>query len=630
MNATPRYFRDLRSPNAARQINYGNTVLVQRDNAEWWLGYVQDIDDDYFFIDFDAHTVAAKWIHSSRIWPHRFYHPKRTNGSVGGSASVQVALRDGDDGPLVFRRAHNVESVGRMFYSVRPYNQQPPEEAARCIVHASQFVAKLPAEETESFFTRRCGNCGITYRKHVIRFEAAHRLRGVDFMPKFLSHSCRLTLVSGDPCDASCQFHMRQYGVDSPDTCVVFCAEKDHTKTAPYSFNVGCRVFVRAGMDTVMFLCAEVHGDAAGRSMFWNEDALKEACQNYLHEQEAREAGNLMKEACINGAIQYDNGEVRISDLPQPVMASILLNLDRVMQFRTRRVCMLWTLLLDEYASSQNIILDLRRLHAREPYNTEFPIKRYRCEYELVTLLDRAISRETRTVALLESGRASDRYTRCLSGRFSMLRAVLRAKNIRVQTIIAKDGCDYYCAPIIAFLGLRPKSNNDFTSYRCHTLGYLWALCNALILVNYSASHPADNTVLLLELFENAHVWLRDVNFGGSRQCSELGVDIPYLHFRSTDTADEQSRRLMTAVNDNCPAVTPEVYAKVTAMHAHWRETLAYPDAPEWGAVRAFCKLFSSFGPDHTSSWWDGADLRELDVSALSRCALHFLDGFSN
>ncbi|XP_055331724.1 uncharacterized protein LOC129583783 [Paramacrobiotus metropolitanus] len=151
----------------------------------------------------------------------------------------------------------------------------------------------------------------------------------------------------------------------------------------------------------------------------------------------------------------------------------------------------------------------------------------------------------------------------------------------------------------------------------------LWAVCKELVLVSYTASHPANNPTVLVTLIDNAAAWLK-VTFRGHSEQSP-SVCIPHLHFRSTDNPNELSRRFLTAVNDHCPEVAQHVYAKVTALHARWKETLAYPD--EWVAFRSFLKIFSSFNPHHTSTWWEEADLRELDVFVLSRFALHFLDG---
>ncbi|XP_055343165.1 uncharacterized protein LOC129591520 [Paramacrobiotus metropolitanus] len=86
-----------------------------------------------------------------------------------------------------------------------------------------------------------------------------------------------------------------------------------------FAMDIGCRVFARAGPDTATVVCGEVHGDAAERKMFWNENAVREACHRYLTEQQKVDSTT----ATISGAsrLQCDVDDAKITDLPHPILA---------------------------------------------------------------------------------------------------------------------------------------------------------------------------------------------------------------------------------------------------------------------------------------------------------------------
>ncbi|XP_055354389.1 uncharacterized protein LOC129600030 [Paramacrobiotus metropolitanus] len=279
MNATSVYFRKLFS--GSRKVNYGNTVLVKRDDGQWWLGYVQDIEGDHFFVDFDAATINPQWIHSRYLWPHHFL--SRASGSQQNSP-VQVAMRLAEANPMIFRPATIIKEDHSIFFVVRldekdspAVNWPPTSPGSRMVLRNHISVSLSMPGDDDSFFGR---TTGFLYRNHVISFPQAQLLPDLDFIPKFMVRTCQLSLPHGDgDRDSTCQFYkiVWEVGMDFSCTGVHEFALGSH-----YHMNIGCRLFARLESSTVSFICGEMHYDEAGRSMFWNQDSLTEACDKYL------------------------------------------------------------------------------------------------------------------------------------------------------------------------------------------------------------------------------------------------------------------------------------------------------------------------------------------------------------
>ncbi|XP_055353427.1 uncharacterized protein LOC129599262 [Paramacrobiotus metropolitanus] len=569
MNATPRYLRHLLS--GARQTSYGNTVLVKRDNGQWWLGYVQDIEADNFFIDFDASTISAQWIHTSHLWPHHI--PGMFRGH-----SEMVALRD---------------EIVRVNEESSDTPEQSPQTSTLHLVHHTQF-ASAPYE-SDCFFGR---TTWILYKKHVISYPKAHLLREVDFLPTFLANESR------------------HRGCDEV-----------------YGFRVGCRVFVRADSDTITFICAEVHGEtnrnnvwanenAAHSSMFWNEDALKEACENYLTAQLA-EQSDLVQVPPIS--LPQGLVEPVINDLPHPILAWILLNLDVDSQLKTHRVCAQWRLLLLEQDWHRHIIFDSPGMCTIKSYDEQRVVDKYYRSFKFMTILNHTVNENTQTLALIDEGEYG-RSSNCsfdIQDKMWGIKILLKTKSICLPRIIILNGSD--AARTSSFSLLALNRNNDTGEYECHALSKLMKVCEELLLINYNASEAINGSAFSILCKDQAHMMLRERDLIRLRDYVRPDVIIPFLRFRSTETAAEQCRRFLAAANDNCPPITQHVREKVTAIHARWLRTFKYPE--EWSRIPIFLEIFNSFGPDENRVRWDTMDLRQLDISALSRVTFAALDG---
>ncbi|XP_055354769.1 uncharacterized protein LOC129600307 [Paramacrobiotus metropolitanus] len=616
MNATSFYLRQLYS--GRREVNYGNTVLVRRSNGKWWLGYVQDIDGDQFFVDFDASTISAQWIHSRAIWPHYFLGNVRP---YYGS-SVQVAVRDVENGPLVFRSGTIIEGVcSGTFVAVRLMNRNPRSVESPCFVHSSQLVSKLPVPDKDPNFFGKCK--GFVYRKHVIGFEQAHLLRDVRFLPKYLLRTCRLKLDNFDRgCNASCR--LKRCDITESYTIRFQCLvhQRDH------ELDVSCRMFAKLGTDSVKFVCGELHGDAAGCSMIWNTWTLTEACRTCLSEQQLGMAGQIIPVNCGITTSQLDEGEINITDFPHPIVSQILYNLDIVTRYVSmRRVCALWRILLQEHAADHDIVFDVHSLCFKRPSDREFSVEYVYFAHKIVVLLKDFISPYTRTLIFTDDSQQHHHYTNRCNFQQALYEStqILKLKAVRLPLLIVKNGGDVAEDRTQCFLSITRNAQGQFG---CQQLAWLGSVCDELLLINYTASIPSACNSLLTTLFYHVdHTWLDDGHMMRRQdESAHLNVVIPFLRFRRTETPAEQCRRFVASVNERCPAVSPEVYAKVKGVHARWVQTLCYPF--QWTGIRMFLDLFSCARPGSHPQRWTGVDLRQLDVTMLSPLALHILDGY--
>ncbi|XP_055346292.1 uncharacterized protein LOC129593841 [Paramacrobiotus metropolitanus] len=365
-----------------------------------------------------------------------------------------------------------------------------------------------------------------------------------------------------------------------------------------YELNVGCRVFARVGTDTVTFICAEMHGDVAGRSLLWNEGSLTEACQTYLDKQQFRNAGRNITRNCGTGATQLGVEETNITDLPHVVLACILYDLDIITRYlRINRVCALWKDLLLEPIADQHIVFDVYPLCFRGFFNAD---ESARFAHKLIALLNTYPSQHTRSMTFTNDGKRHLHYKINFRQTVWNSAQLLQIKTFRLPVIVLKDYADVAEHEGQVFLDI--TRNAQTGHYECEQLSWLLSMSGST-------------------------VWLESGGESERRKmpAAHLNVLIPFLRFSCTETPAEQCRRFIAAVNDNCPAVGCDVYARVKRMHWRWVQTL-YPD--EWTGIREFLTLFSSVRFDGQPQCWNGVDLKEMDVSLLSPLSLHMLDKY--
>ncbi|XP_055345406.1 uncharacterized protein LOC129593208 isoform X2 [Paramacrobiotus metropolitanus] len=214
--AIPRYRKLLTDAN---QMSFQNTVLVHNDNDSWWLGYIQDMEGDHAFINFDSTIVAACWVHMRAVWPFPLYWDRDGHGTNPDcrNAPVFVALRDEDNGPFRFRPAVILELISccktfeGMFYITTDasYANTPLQKPRFEMVGDGQVVNLLPP--TGPPLIKRCS--GLLYNKHFVPFAKAQALlRDPSDKFRIISHlyTNDLRKRMGLPFPSDCRrFHLR-------------------------------------------------------------------------------------------------------------------------------------------------------------------------------------------------------------------------------------------------------------------------------------------------------------------------------------------------------------------------------------------------------------------------------------
>ncbi|XP_055335715.1 uncharacterized protein LOC129586480 [Paramacrobiotus metropolitanus] len=150
------------------QFNLGNTVLVSGiNNDDFYLGFLQDIKGDRFFIDFDSSQQPAQWVPINRIW----HHARSSILMISDPRDVYVAVRQEDGGPYTFRpakllRSFSHESQWLCCVSVGSHcgtSSTGNEQSDLQVVHAWQLIHRLPSNRRVERI------CQLPFKKVVFR-----------------------------------------------------------------------------------------------------------------------------------------------------------------------------------------------------------------------------------------------------------------------------------------------------------------------------------------------------------------------------------------------------------------------------------------------------------------------------
>ncbi|XP_055343629.1 uncharacterized protein LOC129591827 [Paramacrobiotus metropolitanus] len=625
MSATPRFYREVWT--GARETNYANTVLVRRDGGQWWLGYVQDVRGKELLVDFDASTVQPQWIHTSLIWPH---HSRYYTLDTYVNTVVQVALRERPGGPLVFRPARVVAQWRSVFLAVCLDEQKPQD----CFfVHGSLFAEALPVPgDGQSFFAR---TDGLTYTKHVIPFPAAGQLRHVDHLPEFVGRACQFRLGSGERLFRNPPL-LRVEGGGTPFYAVP--AFRGLIGGVFRGVEVVVRLFVRAGTDSVTFVCLEMHNAAVGRRMSWNEEVLKEVCQSFLQEHSVENIAVVPQqlEGGASGGGSKGAEEASIKELAIPILTCILtgVDADAHTQLRFSRVCGLWNEVVRTYGQ-RVVILDSAQMWPQRACTHQFSFEIYPRFFRLFTAVDHAVTANTAALLLLgdRDELLDDQWGLIdLKQKMKMVRSVLHTKGIHLSLIVVRNKAVVPADPGDRFLAINIPYQAEYgidvadDEYTLRAVSYMMSVCDALVFVNYKASRS------ILRSARNRMYIRTDENFIPASLYTDwkedspidVGVTIPLIRFHCDEAATEQRRRFLAAANDNCPAVRQHVREKIAGLFARWADTV--PDDGRAG-MRKFLQLFNSLGAGDDGRQWETLDMRRLDVGLLNNLTFAALNG---
>ncbi|XP_055349213.1 uncharacterized protein LOC129596075 isoform X2 [Paramacrobiotus metropolitanus] len=589
------------------QMSFRNTVAVRThsrtgagrcnddtddtDEYVWWLGYIQDIDTDgeHAFIHFDSTSVAARWMHMQDVWPLPSYSfPSR--GTNSENVWIYAALRDEDNGPFRFRPVlllNILVGCSERCYTfcittdVSDLYTVPAHRFGVEVVHENQVAFDWPPTGP-SLLERRSG---LRYTKHFIPFaqtnivlsEPADKSRIIKHILHFLLH----------PLDFTCRFHLRV----EPE-------------------NGGCMfVILRCATDT-----QEMQRMSGTLSTILQTHVASRAHFPPVHQRTLCASEN--EDFHFQTGIELDVGAVLLSDLTPWLLSDILSHLDLHSQMRAKRVCVLWQLLLSHPRMKEHVSISFESCwHLQADTDNCF---------KTASLLSRSISPATISLTLLRV-LPPHHY-------FVYLRYMLIAMKISLPVLVLED--HIHIQPAVAFehdhsllkhgagsIMADFKETCDYILLHRWTVGSLFGrhLYHVFEEGGYfaqpygMASHllPAHERDCMVPLAKESHELLID----------QLQITIPKLLLPWNDDEMHMTSRFMCALNDHFPPVTPDMLAKVMAVHARWRRTLHYPD--DWHAIRNYLRLFSGFESDGQAKAWNEVDLRCEDVSGWSTMAIY-------
>ncbi|XP_055352101.1 uncharacterized protein LOC129598297 [Paramacrobiotus metropolitanus] len=615
------------------QMSYCNTVAarIRRRDANvndidgdiWWLGYIQDIDTDgecgRAFIHFNATTAPARWLPMQDVWPLPTYYDE-LQGRFGRNAPILAALRDDENGPFRFRPAVMLESFqackwacdfGCHLFCIRTdvssSGSGSGSGARPCVevVHPNQLASALPpsASAPSSPEPERASVSGVLYTKHWIPFARA-RARALLSEPsdkfRIIKHlrdalPGQYSLVEDEPLDDCCRFHLRI--ADEGCTIIVVGLAKDK--------------------------------DAQSRSARWMAASLPAVLETHLasrallpplHAPAAALHTSCMDSVPVAVAVEtdVDIDAAMLSDLTPWLLSDILSHLDLHSQMRAKRVCGLWQLLLGHPRMQEHVSISFESCwHLQVDSDSCF---------RAASLLTRSLSSATVTLTLLRALAPA-----VIPGFPAFLQAILSALEISLPVLVLKDYVDMQRD----VLSVTPFHQAHFKP--ADKILYYKGTCDFILLDNWQVRnlfgrHMYDvfelgrsyDDVPGRPLPEQERQWTRRLSqwpVSPELAVDELQITIPKLLLPCSDDKMHTTSRFMCAVNEHFPPVTPEMLAKVTAVHARWQRTLDYP--ADWESIRCYLLLFSGFHSDGRPKCWDEVDLRCVDISAWSRVAIY-------
>ncbi|XP_055337897.1 uncharacterized protein LOC129587945 [Paramacrobiotus metropolitanus] len=551
----------------ASQMSYQNTVAVKNADDTWWLGYIQDINGDQAFIHFASTTVAPRWIHMENIWPLPFYL------EPGGPYPDQhqklyVALRDEDDGPFRFRPArwlrclHGCEGSCGMFYvtTQRRGSIDNAHAPSTCfeMVDRGQVAGVWPPPGPPLSERQNA----LLYTKHCIPFPEAEK-------------------VLRDAADPSRMIkHLR-----------------DAVETFPFN---RCRFHLRVQKDGCTFVLAGSARDAETAQM--TEATLVTVLQKHVTSRAnlppIRDRNVFVAPGLESDALMVP---ARIRELTPWLLSDILSYLDIHSQMRAKGVCALWQHLLNSAHMTEHVSISFESCYQLKSDSGN-------C-LKAATLLNRYITSHTKSLTVL-------RYLPVHNVTFLWywLEGMQQKYQMQLPFLVFKDMVR--TAPgYMQWYVERPLKHPaalDALNYK--------DLCHTLVLCNWTVGALFGRTAY--DVFErNPHCpphqrlrvrererMLQLTLEAHTLDIDKLQISIPRLLVRCSERRTHATPRVMQALSDYCPPVTEEMLAKVTAVHARWVRTLAYPE--EWQAIRQYLVVFSGFHADGTLHMWDTVDLR--------------------
>ncbi|XP_055356468.1 uncharacterized protein LOC129601629 [Paramacrobiotus metropolitanus] len=599
--AMPRYRSLLVDGN---QISYQNTVAVRNADATWWLGYIQDMDGDHALIHFDSRKVTARWIHTGKIWPLPFYYEDNVHSGCD-NVPAYVALRDEEEGPWRFRPTILLKRLSGCgtceIFHIRPYSSHVSVQAAAApaeLVERGQVAAQLPPSgppllKRRSDWTfkkyplvERRG--GLTYTKHFMPFagaqgllrDASDKFRVIKHFRDAFDHLQEPSVLWDD-----CRFHLRI----ERDGCMFIIINPDPSaETAQLAATLWAQV-----LDT--HLANRVNLPPIGCGRFRASETIP--CK-------------------ADRDSDFSDTPARIRQLTPGLLSEVLAHLDLFSQTRTKRVCVLWELLLSSPRMADHISINMEICW--EPQ-----VDSNNC-YKLAALLSRSVNATTKSLTLLNASPPA--HGSLISDLLDLIQIKLPWIAFKGQSIAKSwslGGQNEHRLKHGAFRDLRLHQDN------CESMAvYNWKVAGLFGLATYEvfyAPFSVDSDYGVCRLPASEQNLMKHL----THESHELAIDklqstIPRLLLKCRESEMGMTSRFMCSVNQNFPPVTEDMLAKVEAVYARWVRSLVYPD--EWQTIRQYLLVFSGFYADGSPRMWENVDLRRVDARTLGKLAIYAIN----
>ncbi|XP_055334285.1 uncharacterized protein LOC129585579 isoform X2 [Paramacrobiotus metropolitanus] len=593
----------------ASQMSHRNTVAVRMtrhpdesacDGDTWWLGYIQDIEGERAFIHFNSTTAEARWMHMEDVWPLPTYR----DALYSRNATIFAALRDEDNGPFCFRPAVMLDEIhgcirclnlGSMMFGIRT-DVSSSSNATACAAHTARPCVEVVLDSQVSNELPPSGppllerRSGLLYTKHWIPFpqasallsEPSDKFRIIKHVRAALKHKIKLGDAILWDC---CRFHLR-IGAE------------------------GC-VFVVVGLATD---AESTHWMARTLSTVLETHLASRALLPPIHNHLAlRTSENMPCEAGI------DIDAPTLTELTPWLLSDILSHLDVHSQMKATRVCAIWQMLLSHPRMKEHVSISFESCwHLQVDTDTCF---------KAASLLTRFLSSATISLTVLRVFPPRAVHD-CIEG-------ILSSREINLPILVLRDHIDMEPKA----LSLQKRSR--LTHGAVVRMLFNKHICDFILLYNWKVSILFGQQ--MYDVFEEGYIYKPD--FGAFRRplpaherqwmlrlserpisppqlaIDELQITIPKLLLSCSNSEMGITSRFMCALNDNFPPVTPDMLAKVTAVHARWLRTLDYPD--DWHTIRNYLLLYSGFHSDGRPKFWEEVDLRYVNISTWSKMAIY-------
>ncbi|XP_055337895.1 uncharacterized protein LOC129587943 [Paramacrobiotus metropolitanus] len=565
----------------AHQMCYQNTVAVHVNGA-MWLGFIQDIDGDRVFIDFDSKKAEARWFEAACVYilPSYYQYQNRQR-----DRPIYAALRDEDDGPFRFQSVVVLHAIAQGMYYVRTN--------AQCITSSNSVGVR----------TELVDECQILGPEWFTAPTMVQRGRGLLYTKYFVPFMAMAHQVLSEPADRSriikhfrdafgsdgglgnltdcCRFHLRVLA----NGCVFVVigvgrsADAQRMTFMKLAIMLPRHVWSRAGLLPIRF----DDGSSIGIDDFRMESSCSATCLGYL---------------------------------PHWIFSEIFSYLDLHSHMKLQRVCALWHELLRHPRATEHIRVCLDSMTRKTTSDN--------CNaFRVAMLLMCSIKAATKSLTVI---------TRSLGDHECFLVSLLKAMEaveVHLPLLILKNFTVDRRGRSVRDEDFKMVPSTDMTA----DVVLFEESCERIVLHNWKVSHLFGRVMYKIFVdnrfnFRNLHPLprrerdlMRPLGWGHVLAIDHSEITVPRVVLDCREGQPNMVSRILWAVNEHFPPVTQEMHTKVRAIYARWVRCLAYP--AEWETVRCYLSRFSGFHSDGTPRSWVNVDLRLVDPGDLSKMALH-------